>query len=160
MAVFTGSPTSGPVYANQISVNLGRSENVEGAMQFARLGVYTHAAGAGTGEINLVTLPAGRIIILPLECQIITSQFATGAKFDIGTRAFTNEDGTVVAEAPVRYVTDSAAGGGPLNTTFNGAARVEVLDSQEGVTIYMTVDTGNIEDGDTIDGWCRYVRLR
>jgi hypothetical protein len=161
MAAFTGTPVNGPVYTTQLDVSLARSENVEGAIQFARLGPYTHAAGAGIGEINLVKLPPGRIMVLPALSRIVSSAMVSTADLHIGVRAYTEEDGDAVSEDDNMFL-DNADAGSAINTTFNPAAAgdLQVLDSQEGVIVFAMVDTANIEDTDTIDGWVAYVRLR
>ena len=69
---------------------------------------YTHASGADTGEVDLLKLPAGRIKVYSIASHIQTSQFAAGALLDIGTRAYTHEDGTDVVEDPDRFALDLA----------------------------------------------------
>lgn len=137
------------------------AEDFEGT-RHAAYRSYTHASGADTGEVDLLKLPAGRIKVYSIASHVQTSQFAAGALMDIGTRAYTHEDGTDVAEDPDRFALDLAAGAAAIDEFLplpNTGAGVSELNSQNGITVFATIDTGNIEDGDTIDLVVEYSKI-
>lgn len=167
---FTGSPTSATPYSSQVDPtqgNVAQGENVGARLILAPFS-YTHAAGAGTGEVNLIQLPPGRIHIYPELSQLVTSQFATSADFHLGHRAYTQEDGTTVVEDDNEWIDngDVAAGAlsGPWTTFFaTGAGGTvgkthAVYDAASGLIIFALIDAGNIEDTDTIAGWVAYTK--
>jgi len=154
---FTGSPTKSTEYTNQVDGNKKAAPFHDKPVRYAPFS-YTHAAGAGIGEVNLVRLLPGRIVVLPDLSRLVTSAFAANADIHIGTRAFTNPDGTAVAEDDNRFADNEDAGGGALDKAFPlPAGGKETLDSRDGVIVYAMIDTGNIEDNDTIDGYVAYV---
>ncbi|MFQ5791929.1 MAG: hypothetical protein ACE5JI_15760 [Acidobacteriota bacterium] len=157
---FTGSPTSSVQHAGQVGDDGARAEvrDVRGKLRVANW-TYTHAAGAGDGEINLVILPEGRIRVYTQLSRITASQQAAGATLSIGTREFVQEDKTEVAEDADRFANALDTASGDIDETLPLPAapdRTELLDSQEGVTVYATIAGGNIEDGDTINGQIVY----
>lgn len=155
MGAFTGSPTGSTQFNQQTGVLQGGI--VFGEALKARRFSYTHAAGAGTGEINLVNLPAGRITIFPDLCRIIASTFVTGADLHLGHRVYTEPDGDTVVEDDNAFADnlDAGPGGGGIDVAWPlpaiGFAEFNVGDSR-GFRIYAMVDTANIEDADTING--------
>lgn len=169
MAAFTGSPVSGPNYDAQT----GESEPAsrvsalvaEGKLQIARFGdedgnPYTHAAGAGTGVVKLVRLPAGKLIVFPDLSRLVTSQFAANADIHIGYAAYTKLDGTTGAADDNAFLDNGDAGGGALDTALTlPAGGMQVLESASGIDIEAMIDTANIENDDTIDGWIAYIRV-
>jgi len=169
MPDFSGSPAKAPLFdsAKGISAPGSRASGVDlgGNIKFFRLGgdkdgPYTHALGAGTGEIDLVALPAGRVIILPDLSRLVTSQFGSSATISLGYRAHTDEDGEAVTAVANALHNAGAAGSGALDTALGAPAdgMLELV-SQKGIDIYATVASGNIENGDTIDGWLAVVVL-
>ena len=162
MAVFTGSPASSVQHVGQTGTDGRRAEvrDVRGKLRIANW-TYTHAAaaGAGDGEINLVILPEGRIRVYTQLSRITASDQGAGALLSIGTRAFTQEDKTAVAEDADRFALSLAVGAGDIDQTLPLPAapdRTELLDSQAGVTVYATIASGDIEVGDTINGQIVY----
>ena len=152
MAAFTGSPLDSTYLTNQEAANRDNlKRNDPQNLKVWHPTVYTHAAGAGTGEINLGKLPAGEITVYPDLCRVISSQFAASADLHIGHRAYTQPDGTAVAEDDNEWLDNGDAGGGALDTAFTAITGPTVYDSQAGIEVYAMVDTGNIEDGDTIE---------
>lgn len=160
MGAFTGSPTGSLEFNQQTGV-------VQGGITFPELPrirqfTYTHTAGAGTGEINLVNLPEGKFTIFSEFSRLAASAFATGADFHLGYRAYVEPDGDVIAEDENAFAdnVDSASAithaAWPLPTApglthFNvGSAAPGEL---PGLTIFALIDTGNIADDDTIAGW-------
>ncbi len=157
---FTGSPTSSVQHIGQTGTDGRRAEvrDVRGKLRIANW-TYTHAAGAGDGEINLVILSEGRMRVYTQLSRITASQFASGAALSIGTRAFVQEDKTAVVEDADRFALSLDVASGAVDQTLPLPAapdRTELLDSQEGITVYATVAGGNIEDGDTINGQIVY----
>lgn len=159
MAVFTGSPSSSVQHAAQTT---GRNRvleaNVlEGKLRIARFS-YTHVLGAGTGEINLIRLPAGKYVILSDLSRIVSSAMVSTANLSIGHRAYTNIDGTVVAEDIDAFALDLDATGALDVVWPLPAGGVTVIDSRDEVVFYADVSTANIEDTDTISGYIIYAR--
>lgn len=151
MAAFTGSPLDTTYLTNQEATNRDNNKrNDPQALKVHVFPTYTHAAGAGTGEINLGLLPPGEITIYPDLCRLIASQFATSADLHIGHRAYTQPDGTAVVEDDNEWADNVDVAGGAIDAAFTLPAAPTVYDSQKGIEVYAMVDTGNIEDGDTI----------
>jgi hypothetical protein len=160
---FTGSPlgtTNYQMYAGTGTTKAHAADEA-GGLTIARWAQYTHAAGAGTGEINLIVLPPGRILIFPDLSRIVTTQFAASADLHLGFRAYTENDGDAVSEDDNAFLNDADAGGGALDSAWVlPAIGYQVFDTRGGLIIYAMVDAGNIEDNDTIDGWVAYTRAR
>ena len=155
---FTGSPVKSNEYTNQTASHTKVSVDVINKLELARFS-YTHAAGAGTGEVNLIELPAGRITVYPDLSRLVTTAFAANSDIHIGYRAYVGSDGVTVVEDDNAFVDNGDAGGGALDTALVlPAAGFHRFDSRNGVLIYAMVDTGNIEDTDTIGGWIAFVR--
>lgn len=156
---FTGSPTSSTQYAAQTTgrARVLEANVIEGKLRVARFS-YTHSAGAGTGEVNLIRLPAGKYVIFPGLSRIVSSAMATGADLHIGTRAYTNIDGTAVAEDDNRFADNLDAGSAIDQTLPLPAGGTFVVDAKDELVIYAMIDTANIEDTDTISGYIVYAR--
>lgn len=161
MAAFTGSPTGSTQYNQQVGV-------LQGGVSFGeklkmRRFSYTHAAGAGTGEVNLVELPVGKLTILPDLSRIVASTFVTGADLHLGHRAYTEPDGDAVVQDDNAFADNldaGPAGGGidvawplPAIGFFEANVGQAAAGVRPGFTIYAMIDTANIEDGDTINGY-------
>ena len=156
---FTGSPVKSAEYTTQ-TAGAGSRLQVDtiAKMHIGRFS-YTHAAGAGTGEINLLELPAGKLTIYSDLSRIVTSQFAANADLHIGLRAYTNSANVAVVEDDNAFLDNADAGGGALDSAWVlPAGGTTQIDSRNGVVLYAMVDTGNIEDTDTISGWVAYTR--
>jgi hypothetical protein len=160
MGAFTGSPTGSLQYNQQTGV-------VQGGIMFLehpriRQFTYTHAAGAGTGEINLVNLPEGQFTIFSEFSRLAASAMVTLADFHLGYRAYTEPDGDVIPEDDNAFADNVDSGAAITHAAWPlpaapGLTHINVGTNAPGVlpgfTIYATIDTGNIEDGDTIAGW-------
>ena len=160
MTAFTGTPTGSTEYNKQVSGARATADKVGSKLMISQFH-YTHlaAAGAGTGTINLVVLPPGKITIYPDLSRLVTSQFASAATISLGTRLYTNESGTDVAESAASLTSAAAAGSGALDQAFVLPAIGFVdYDTQYGLTIFATIASGNIETDDTIDGFVAYSR--
>ena len=165
MAAFTGTPVNSSLMANQKDADAtgARADSLAvDAKLHAAYVLYTHAAaqGNGTGEIDMVRLPPGRLRIINDLCRVVSSAMAANADLHIGTRAFTNLDGTAVAEDDNRFADNLDAGGGVLDQIWPlPLGGVVELNSREGIDVYCLVDTGNIETGDTISLLCAYQKI-
>ena len=158
MAAFTGTPVKSVEYTNQTASATKVSPDVIGKLHVARFS-YTHAAGAGTGEINLVELPAGKITIYSDLSRIVTSQFAASADLHLGYRAYTGSDGVAVVEDDNAFLDNSDVAAAAVDSAWVlPAGGYTSFDTRNGLLIYAMVDTGNIEDTDTIAGWVAYTR--
>lgn len=158
MAAFTGTPVKSVEYTNQTASATKAAVDVISKMHVARFS-YTHAAGAGTGEVNLIELPAGRITIYSDLSRIITSQFAANADIHLGYRSYVNSAGTTVAEDDNAFLDNGDAGGAAIDAVWTlPAGGYTSFDTRNGLLIYAMVDTGDIEDTDTISGWVAYTR--
>lgn len=161
MAAFTGSPTATDQYTAQSApYTKGAAAKTKKVMPS---GVYTHlaAAGAGTGEINLLKLPAGKIRVYCAGSLVNASQYAANADLHIGYRAYTGSDGVAVAEDDNAFLDNADVGGGALaaDPFTLPAAGYKDFDSQDGVIIFAMIDTGNIETDDTLEVDVEYSEL-
>lgn len=162
MAAFTGTPVKAPTYTLQTNGNKASTFLVEGARKFATSGLYTHAAaaGAGTGAIDLIKLPHGKIRLFTDDSRVVTSAFAAGADLHIGYRAYTAADGSAVVEDDNAFGDNLDAGGGALDAALDlPAVGYHDFDSKDGVVLFAMIDTGNIETGDTIELFVEYASL-
>lgn len=163
MAAFTGTPTGSTEYNQQVGA-VGGPMLASGTLKLMPFS-YTHAAGAGTGEVNLCILPAGFIRTFSVLSACATSALAANADLHLGFRAYTEPDGDVVAEDD-NFFGDNldAATGGSLGFTLPATPGVAVFRVRhsngtykgKGLVIYGMIDTGNIEDTDTIAGYVAY----
>jgi len=159
MTAFTGTPSSSVQHALQ-SGGTGGNANVSDVGARLRIAFfeYTHTAteGAGTGAVNLVVLPYGRIRIYADLSRIVTSAMVTLADVHLGYRAYTQIDGTAVVEDDNAFG-DNVNGGSAIDEAFSLPAEGFLeMDSQGGITIFATIDTANIEADDTIKGWVAF----
>ena len=106
---FTGSPVKSNEYTNQTASHTKVSVDVINKLELARFS-YTHAAGAGTGEVNLIELPAGRITVYPDLSRLVTTAFAANSDIHIGYRAYVGSDGVTVVEDDNAFVDNGDAG--------------------------------------------------
>jgi len=160
MAAFTGTPVKSVEYTNQTASATKAAVDVISKMHAARFS-YTHTSteGSGTGEVNLIELPAGRITIYSDLSRIITSAFGANADLHLGYRAYTNSAGTAVVEDDNAFLDNADAGGGALDQAWTlPAGGYTSFDTRNGLIIYAMIDTGDIEAADTISGWVAYTR--
>lgn len=160
MAAFTGSPTGSTEYNLTLGITQGGVAFLE--QPRIRYFNYTHAAGAGTGEVNLVVLPEGQVRIYSEFSRLASSQFAANADLHLGFRSYTEPDGDVIAADDNAFADNLDAGGGAITHAawpLPAAPGITTLNSRTGVTIYSLIDTGNIEDADTIAGWVFWAGL-
>lgn len=149
MADFTGTPAVSKTLFDQLN-------NVPEAFSLANLRgrtvSYVHSLGAGTGEVDLYRLPAGKIRLVTALCNWQASQFDTDAVLSIGFREYEDGDGNTVDEDPAAFVEEAdVATGATSKTPFAlPAAGYLDIDSADGVIVFATVAVGNIENNDTI----------
>lgn len=128
-----------------------RATDTTAEVHMADSGLYTHAGGAGLHTIDLVTLPAGQLKVYPDLSRFDCSQMVPNADLSIGYRAHTKADGTVVVEDDNAFLDAADAGTAGVDSPFLLPFDTPLeLDSVEGITIFATVETANIEDGDTL----------
>ena len=163
MAVFTGSPTGSTQYNLQTGAVTGGifSADVTGKAKVAVF-QYTHtaAAGAGTGEVNLVTLPPGSIIVFPQKSFWgVSVAWSATSTVSIGTRAYTQPDGTAVVAAGASFVSVAAVGAAVITDTAfalpaaaSGLGGFVRYNSNGGVTLFATIATVGITVGGTLNG--------
>lgn len=165
MPVFTGSPFATLTYDDQVTAPVRKALALfsEGVVRVASMeAIYTHAAaqGAGTGELNLFQLPAGKIRVFPDQSWVVTSQYALNADLHIGFRSYTEPEGTVVAEDDNAFLDNADVGGAALDQALTLPATGFLdINSRNPVTIYAMIDTGNIETGDTLWVYMAYTRI-
>jgi hypothetical protein len=155
---FTGSPASSLQYAALTSPSRPSGGETQGEVHMARFN-YTHTAANGTGEINLVKLPPGRLCIYCDLSRIVTSQMGVNADLHLGYRAHRTEAGVAVEQDDNALLDNHDTSAGVHESFHLPASGSLELESQEGVTIYAMIDTGNILNGNTITGWIMYSRI-
>lgn len=160
MAAFTGTPTGSTQYNLATGVTQGGIAYLE-KLRLRRFS-YTHAAGAGTGEVNLVFLPEGQVDIYSELSRLATSAFAATADIHLGYRAFTEPDGDAVVADDNAFMDNGDAATGITHAAWPlpAAPGITSLNSRGGITIYAMIDTANIEDTDTIAGWVVWAGMR
>lgn len=167
MAAFTGTPAGSTQYNLLTGVTQGGTELLENFK--LRPFSYTHALGAGTGEVNLVILPEGKTTVYSQWSFVATSAMAAGADLHLGFRAYTEPDGDLVVEDDNAFMDNGDAATGITHAAFPLPAAPGVTHFNygksttgisRGLVIYGMIDTGNIEDTDTIAGWVAYASLR
>lgn len=163
MAAFTGTPAGSTQYNAVNGVTTGGifSTDVSGKLKVAVF-EYVHptAAGAGTGEMNIVTLPPGPVIVFPqLSVWGVSVAWAAASTCSIGHRAYTQPDGTVVAASAAFFVSAVAVGAAVVaDTAFalpaaaSGLGGFVRFNSRSGVTLFCTVASGNIAIAGTLRG--------
>jgi len=166
----TGTSADG---SNPYEIQVGTTQDrnpsyaVSGKLRYAHL-LYTVDASSGTGsggalantdEVNLIQLPPNaRLMCVDCVYSFSATQ-GSSTTIDVGWRAYTNVDGTAVAEdkdglcdamiATVTVPTKWAPG--TFNALVDGAGTYR-FDSKAPVTIFMTCNNaGGTYDGDLAD---------
>lgn len=146
---FTGSPTSSVQHV--LSADGGaKIEPRDASVLHSRYANYTHTAGAGVGEINMLILPPGRIRIYPDLCRQMSSAMVATANLSLGHRAYTQEDGTAIAESLTEWLTNADAGSALDAVIGDGGTTLNQYESRDGIIVAVDISTANIEDTDTI----------
>lgn len=144
-----------PTYADQTDEPLQSAKGAAGLEMFESE-TYTHAAGAGTGEINLCVLPAGEIVVFPALSYVVSSQYAANSDVHVGFRAYVDPStGSTVSEDDNAFADNLDAGGGALNIVMSTTGALQ-FNTPAGLHVYSLVDTGNIEDDDTLKVYIAY----
>lgn len=100
-------------YAAQNSSDKNRSQlnvrEVTGKLRYAEINI-TFVTGVAAGDqINLISLPSKHKLMLMHTFFKLNASWGAGAAFDVGYRAWTKEDGTVVAEDDDAVVNEQPA---------------------------------------------------
>lgn len=158
MAAFTGTPVASAEYTGKTTAP------AQDAEWLYAYGYWLHTAtqGAGTGEINLVKLPPGKIAVNSALSRLKTTQMAANADLHIGYRAYTKPGPTAsrsVAEDDNYFADNLDSGGGAIDQSLPlPTDPISHFNTEGGLTVYAMVDTGNIEDTDTIQLWLAWKR--
>ncbi len=118
---------------------------------------------ATSDELNLIILPAKHTLVLFESFYKLNASWGAGAKFDIGFRAFTKEDGTAQAEVIDSYVNNGDAtltartAWTPEGTSGDNIGDV-VVNARDGeVTLFLTELVDAPAAADTVDIVITYV---
>lgn len=163
MAAFTGTPTSSAQYTSQAGSIGGPIWNVG---LKGKPFTYTHTAGAGTGEVNLLRLPPGRLTIFSQLSRIEATIMVATADLHLGFRQYYEPDGDSVAEDDNAFLDNADVGGGAVSSvwllpavTAAAGPGITQINSRNGLVIYAMVDTANMEDTDTISGYVIWAQV-
>ena len=162
MAAFTGTPLNSDLYARQIGTLKADAIEVEGSLQSADY-LYTHGAtpGNGTGEVNLFRLPAGHIRVYPDLGRLVTTQTGASSTIDVGHRAYVDWLGVTQVEDDNSLHDNGASGSGALDVALAlPAAGYIDYNSRDGIDVFFSIDSGDIELNDTVYLHVVYKRLR
>lgn len=131
-----------------------------GRVRVARFTYTAPAAHANGSSVNLVTLPNNRVTVLGSMSHIRVSALGGSRVGAVGFRAFTKLDGTAqdaVVNAFATAVDMESATTTMLTDNIAAAGMVLDLDSEQGVTLMLTVTGGTIPSEATIKGVIAYV---
>jgi len=152
---FSGTAAQAPSYRLQRNQRFARSYDVSepladsGLVTVALLAVT--GVVAGTGEINLFTLPPGRVKVYTDLSRLVTTQFEATSDLHIGARRHTDPDGTAVTENNNLFGDNIDVGGGAIDAALTvPAAGIHEFNSREGVTIFALIDTADMEAADNL----------
>lgn len=156
-----------PTYASQYSQDKALAAFVEGNLNWAWSQVRTYATADGDVdqyEFNLFTLPPGKLIILPRLSEIITTAFEATADLHLGYRSYRDENGLLVAEDDNAFMDNVDVGGGALAGVWASITGAVVttpytIETVSGLTLFVMIDTADIENADTLSVTCAYVRM-
>ncbi len=146
---FTGSPTSSVQHVLTLDGG-AKVEPRDASVLHSRYANYTHTAGAGVGEINMLILPPGRIRIYPDLCRQMSSAMVATANLSVGHRAYNQEDGTLIAEDHDEWLVNADAGAALDAVLADGGTTLNQYESRAGIIVWVDISTANIEDTDTI----------
>ena len=115
-------------------------------------------AGGSTNGAYYIDFPSllpGKVIVFPQLCHIASDDMEAGADLHIGHRAYVNSNRNTIAEDDDEWAADVDSGGGALNgfwADLTGATLTvpQVYDAQDGLKVFVTIDTGDISIGDTV----------
>jgi len=131
-----------------------------GKVRYAKVTYLQVAAGDALDVIELCKLPAGRVRLIGRLSSLYINLTTGSQIIDIGWRAYKDLDAAIVAESLVGL--DDALDVDAVGTFLIGSVTLvakggnKLFESQEGVTIIMSVDEIPAQN-DTIDGFIAYV---
>jgi len=151
---FTGAPLSSTQYAAQIAEMAEVADNAP--IRYA-YGKWT-CAEAGVGEVNMFKLPAGRIRFYPdLSWLIMGDTAQANCDLHVGHRAYVNEDGTAVTEDENEWLDEFDIGGGAHDADLDTIITSPTLmNSQDGIIVYVMFDTANVDLASVLELWFAY----
>lgn len=146
----------------QIGTRDALAENTEGEYKVA-IANYTHSGAGEQGEINLFSLPAGRIRIHLHLSFVSTSQWAASSLFKLGVPVRQDEAGNTLPKDEDPLISDLLAGVAPQNVTWGSTVGTnpQFLDFNTATRLILVglIEDGDIESGDTLDLVCVYSRI-
>jgi hypothetical protein len=157
MSAFTGSPASSDQYGELVANPSRRVPSAEwGSKLRMDYASYTHASGSGDGEVNLLVLPPGRVRVWGALSRLLVDELDTSATVALGYRAYVGQDGETVVQDEDALVAATAADSGGVSAALDatdgvGEAEYYEFDSLSGVTIFATVESGDIDNDEKIE---------
>jgi len=110
---------------------------------------------AGTGTIDMLTLPPGRIMIHNDISRVLSSDdFVSTADLHLGHAAYTNQDDTAVAADDNEWFDNEDCGGGAIDKAFGAGVittPISEYNSKSGILVQAMVDVANVSIGATIE---------
>jgi hypothetical protein len=131
-----------------------------GRVRIAKFTYTAPAAHADGSDVELVTLPANRVLILGYQSTLRTSAFGSSRVGKVGHKGFVKLDGDAQAASDAVLATGldlSSAAANHLGGNIALADTALLIESRNGVTISLTVTGGTIPSGATIKGEIAYV---
>lgn len=121
--------------------------------------LYTAADAGGTTNgartIEFPRLLPGKVVIFPELSMLVSDDMDASADLHIGHRAYVDSNGDTQAEDDNEWLDNVDSGGGAINATWadvTGYTSIgaRVYDAQDGLRIFVTIDTADINANDTI----------
>lgn len=118
---------------------------------------HTQVAAGTTGSVvKARKLPAGRVVVFPLNSYIAWSaQGTAGDDIHIGYDAYTGEDGVAVVADPNAFddtVDVENAGRAAMGSDLAAGITSMEFNSKDGVDIIITLNCTTVEIGETLKG--------
>jgi hypothetical protein len=156
-----------PVTVKSEEVVIGETDGTEltarqkhGRLRVAKFTYTAPAAHADGSDVELVTLPANRVLILGVQSTLKTSAFGSSRVGKIGHKGFVKLDGTAQTAVDNLLVSALDLATAATNTISNNIATADtavLVESRDGFTLALTVTGGTIPSGATIKGEIVYV---
>lgn len=162
MPAFTGTPVNSRTYALEILAPIRLANKNIRVLAFDWL--HTATEGSGTGAINLIALPPGKILIYPALSWLRSSAMNATTILDLGHRAYVNNLGATVAQLADAFAADLDPAAAAINQAWPAvdpdlvlATRTsDTFNTQNSLKIYATITVGAIDAAEKIDGWLAY----
>lgn len=122
-----------------------------GKLRMAYGKVTASGALAANGTMALLTLPPGRLRILPRHSRLTTSAFGASRTLDIGHKAYTKAaPGTTEAEDPDAFLDGQDVSSAVNSITLGTDIKFDVY-STDGITVFGTVLGGTMPDAAEVE---------